>query len=217
MSNSTRPTDSNAETPGTGPAGSSLVGSAVRVTTRRGLIRAGLRASPIVLTLASRPVLAWQCKTPSAHASANLSNHVQDTWPEACTATSTAWLSKCTNQSTGVDACGGGLSFPTSPITVTKLTPCNTLMGSGVTTEIRTVLGSGSGFDKTMICAMLNVLTGRVPSGCVTAQILKDMYAAGNAYQVSPGIVWSKQDIVNYLHNNWIATVSIFGGTPPTA
>ena len=187
------------------------------ISTRRGLLRAGLRSSPLILTLASRPVLAWHCKTPSAHASANLSNNVQQTWPDACTATSTAWLNKCNGVSPAKDACGVNLSWPSG---VTKLTPSSTLMGSGSSSSIKSKLGTGSGFEKTLITAMLNVLTGRVPLSCLTSQDIKDMWAAGNAgvgYQPSTGISWSKQDMVNYLHNNWIATVSAFGGSPPSA
>ncbi len=187
------------------------------MSTRRGLIRAGLKASPVILTLASRPVLAWQCKTPSAHASANLSNHAQQTWPDSCTATSTSWSNKCTGVGSAKDACGATLSWPTG---VTKNTQCNTLMGSGSSSSITTKLASGTGFEKTLITSMLNVLTGRVPGQCVTSQNIKDMWFAGNAgtgYQPSAGISWSKQNTVDFLHNNWVATVSQFGGNPPTA
>ncbi len=193
------------------------------MSSRRGLIRAGIRASPIILTLASRPVLAWQCMAPSAHASANLSHNTHGTWPDACTATSAAWLELCGRDNgrgsdrgnKGKDACGKTLTFPSG---VKKSTTCFSLMGSGTTQSIEDRLGKGSGFEKTLIAAMLNVRTGRVPSQCVTAADIEDMWAAsGIGYQPSPGISWSKQDMVDYLHNNWIATVSKFGGTPPSA
>lgn len=201
--------------PGASPAAQEPSGSAkLGMSTRRGLIRAGLGAGPVILTLASRPVLAWHCKTPSAHASANLSNNIQGTWTDQCTATSAAWKNKCMGVGPAADACGRTLTFPSG---VSKNTQCNILMGSGSTASIKTQLGSGSGFEKTLITAMLNVLTGRVPSTCVTTQEIKDMWSAGNAYQPSVGISWTQQQTVDYLHNNWIATVSQFGGSPPSA
>lgn len=48
---------------------------------RRRFARSGLAASGIIATLASRPVLATVCKSPSGFLSGNLSNHQQ---PTAC-------------------------------------------------------------------------------------------------------------------------------------
>ena len=214
---STTPNTPNADQPSLGLAAQQYEPAKARMPTRRGLIRAGLGASPVILTLASRPVLAWQCKAPSAHASANLSNHAHPTWNDQCTATSTAWLNKCNGVGPASDGCGTNVNFPSG---YSKTTQCNVLMGSGSTSSIKTKLGSGTGFEKTLITAMLNVKTSRVPSQCVTVQTVKDMWSAGTngtQYQPSAGVFWNKQDMVNYLHNNWIATVSSFGGSPPSA
>src|SRR5438046_7128669 len=42
-------------------------------TTRRRLLRGGLAAAPVMMTLVSRPVLAQTCTTPSGYVSANAS------------------------------------------------------------------------------------------------------------------------------------------------
>lgn len=194
--------------------GAAPMHGAPALPSRRRWLSAGLKASPAVLSLAASPVLAWQCKTPSAHASANLSNRTYKTWPDNCTATSASWSSKFSGSATAKDACGTLLAYPTG---CSSTTTCASLMGSGGTTTVKSLLATGTGWQKTLLTAMLNIKCTRVPSTCVTEATIAAMWAAGPAYQPSPGITWSKQQQVDYLHNNWIATVTAFGGTPPTA
>ncbi len=55
----------------------------VVASTRRRFLKGGLSVAPVLLTLHSRPVLAWQCQSPSAFCSGNAS-HPQKVADEGC-------------------------------------------------------------------------------------------------------------------------------------
>jgi hypothetical protein len=62
--------------PATSPDSASVSGKALKVTRRR-LLQGGLAAAPVLMTLASRPVLAGPVQTPSAFTSGNTSTPIR--------------------------------------------------------------------------------------------------------------------------------------------
>lgn len=175
-----------------------------KLYTRRRLLKAGVSAAPIVLTLASRPVLAWHCKPPSAFASANLSHRTQQQWPDE----NTKYISDWINAS----------SWP-SPYVKTDIkgrwgqviTPATTMVGAGLGSSTATMLSrlqGGSNLEKYTVAALLNIASGTVPGDCLTPTELKKMFNEGQSGNYSPpdspGIMWGPTQIVAYLYDNWI-------------
>lgn len=168
---------------------------------RRRLLKLGISATPIVLTLASRPVLAWHCKPPSAYASANLSGRTQVSTPDEGTLTIAYWA---TNPQ------------PTKPNNNWWPSPYNaqtTQMSAvfpGTTGLMMDHLKTGSQLEKYLIAALLNTKISGGASTCLTLKDIQDMYKYGpiGTYQPpdSPGIYWKPDQIITYLQNNWIVT-----------
>ncbi|NTV70766.1 MAG: hypothetical protein HGA71_11515 [Azonexaceae bacterium] len=163
---------------------------------RRKLIKAGL--APVVLTLASRPVLAWHCKSPSAYGSANLSNHTHAEWRDENTKTISYWQSN---------------SWPSQyPKNTTTM---NTIFGTGSSTLAKDRLSSGGQLEKYLIAAALNIQQ-QANSGtlytdgnkCLLLQDIREMYAVvgGGVYHPSAGIDWDATKIIKYLQENYIVT-----------
>lgn len=162
---------------------------------RRRLLKAGVSAAPIVLTLASRPVLAWHCKPPSAYASANLSHRAQQQWPDENTKTIIGWINE---------------SHWPSPY-VRNTAAATTMVGAGLGSSTATMLSrlqGGSNLEKYCIAALLNIADGKVPGDCLTPTELKKMFNEGQTGSYSPpdssGITWGPTQITTYLYDNWI-------------
>src|ERR1035438_541842 len=168
---------------------------------RRRLLKLGISATPIVFTLASRPVLAWHCKPPSAYASANLSGRTQVLTPDEGTLTIAYWA---TNPQ------------PTKPNYNWWPSPYNaqtTQMSAvfpGITGLMMDHLKTGSQLEKYLIAALLNTKISGGASTCLTLKDIQDMYKYGpiGTYQPpdSPGIYWKPDQIITYLQKNWIVT-----------
>jgi hypothetical protein len=169
---------------------------------RRRLLKAGVSAAPVVLTLVSRPVLAWHCKPPSAYASANLSQRVQRTWTDDGTKTIYEWVQYSPWPSPYVKS---GYWNGWQWLNAT------TMAGAGLGSSGETMLSrlqQGSSLEKHVIAALLNIAYGKVPGDCLTVSELQKMFIYGqNGTYVppnSPGIKWGSTEIVQYLYDNWV-------------
>ena len=177
----------------------------VDMPSRRRWLRAGLKASPAVLALASQPVLAWQCKTPSAHASANLSRGTyQQVEYNKSPGTCNDWKTKFNSPTTTCYPTGGGGEL-LIPYPCTSSTTCATLMGSGRTDTIKYVLNNGTAWEKACVTAMLNAKCGRVETYCAGETEFAKMWQMGDSYSPSAGKVWNKATVVDYLSSTGFA------------
>ena len=170
---------------------------------RRRLLKVGISAVPIVLTLTSRPVLAWHCKTPSVAASANTS-HAVLTVADPNTKTIAYWSTTAASWN------------PPSPFDKTTVTLLNMFGAPGDATKCKKVLdGTYTGpfatqLTKYLIAAMLNIYQDNGAMQCLSAAQIKSMFKdgpGGNYVPMSGSAVrWGSAQIIAYLQNNWIVT-----------
>jgi len=191
---------------------------------RRRLLRTSLVVTPIILTLVSRPVLAWHCRSPSAWGSMQINPntslatnnghklYADETWSIS------QWINNTTNSATGIS---------TAPQTYlcqklntktkfSKLTIAN-LSGLGIvcpydltnTTLLLTALKSSNHFDSYTLAAQLNYALLAQRNGwteCISQQELQDMALGsyktlGNNFA---GCGSYKNFVTTYLYNNWM-------------
>lgn len=202
---------------------------------RRRLIKIGATSIPVVMTLASKPVLAWHCKSPSAWGSEQLNpntslinnpghNEYQDeTW------TITNWKSNTARSAVGTSmrpwdklksvypsiydsSTKTNNAFDYTKVTVSKLFSVVSTLGrpSGLSnsTTIKTVLTSGTSFQKYVICAQLNhlllsPLSLNQMESCITFAELKKMATGVYTPPNMPNVTWSSTEIITYLKNNY--------------
>jgi hypothetical protein len=161
---------------------------------RRRLLKAGVSAAPVILTLASRPVLAWHCKPPSAYASANLSGRTQVSTADEGTKTIAYWKSS-------------GTAWPAP---YNRSTTQMATVFPGAAGLMLDHLKTGSLLEQYLIAAALNIRIASGAATCLKLKDIQDMYAYGphGAYQPpdSPGITWDSATIIAYLQSNWIVT-----------
>lgn len=185
---------------------------------RRRFLKAGATIAPVALSLTSRPVLAWHCKSPSAWGSEQLNPKsslqagkiglADESW------TITNW---------GDNSTRAGLPLPwdtlkkavNSSQTVTNFRNSYTIASlyagltipSGLTgtQKVKDVIKTGSQFHKYLVVARLNFkLIGNV-SKCLTHDGVDQLNLMANGvYQPLPNKTWHSQDIQSYLYNNWV-------------
>lgn len=185
--------------------------------TRRRLLKSGIGLAPIVLTLASRPVLAWHCKSPSAWGSEQLdpatslrtnqghNSYADETW------TISNWKNNTTRAGLPLPWRTLGYSNGSwEDVKLMHLQSRGVVIPTGADTSRKVVrfLGSSSGsgteFQKTVIVAQLNALLLSSVQNCITLAELNKM-ASGMYSPPHVDVIWYKQDIVKYLQSNWIA------------
>lgn len=181
---------------------------------RRRLIRGGMAAGPVILSLGSQPVFGTglKCMAPSktlSVASSQTTKHEGDCGQ--CLPISN-WKSKCGNSSDegfnyGKNAFhdiffqGSGSSYAFTKI----------VNGVGVSKTVREVLDVG-GLGAQFACAYLNIMTGRAkfPVGgqytaAATLSHVRQMWIAlaqGGLYEASAGVLWNSASVSSYLSNN---------------
>lgn len=194
---------------------------AERVSSRRRLFRQG--ASVVAVTLVSRPVLAWHCKSPSAWGSELINpntslktneghqSYVNETW------TISNWKSNSIRSEVSgskpwdrLKSMYSGLTGLYRYITVNKLystvTSIDPPVGVNGKAKVVEVLAINNSFQAYIIVAQLNhlLLASSGWDKCLTLEEINDM-ADG---QYSPGdsqsVVWGQDDIKKYLYENWI-------------
>lgn len=193
---------------------------AERVSSRRRLFRQG--ASVVAVTLVSRPVLAWHCKSPSAWGSTQINPNTSLKTNEGHQeyGNETWTISNWKNNSIRYDVSSSrpwnrlkarysGLTGGYANITVSKLYSTVTAIklptGVNANAKVVDVLATGS-FQAYIIVAQLNhlLLASSGWDKCLSLAEINDM-ADG---QYSPGdvqsVVWRQDEIKQYLYENWI-------------
>lgn len=183
------------------------------VPARRRWLKNGASLAPIVLTLASRPVLAWHCKSPSAWGSEQLdpttslstnqghSSYVDETW------TISNWKNNTSRAGLPLPWTRLGYSGDTwKNVKLSKLPSRGVTIPPGVDTSKKVIefLGSGSAFQKAIVVAQLNGLLLPSVGNCITIGELRKM-ASGSYSPPHLNVVWNQTDILQYLQSNWIA------------
>lgn len=176
---------------------------------RRKLTGAALGV-PVVFTLASRPVLAGECGTPSAAASGNTSGHGT---PVLCTGLTPAqWVasSNSNNQDNGFP--GGNVNFHLQ----TSNPVLNGVFKKGARADwgsdrLRQVMNAADNgntgtkpnpISKEFAAALLNIRGGRVPATVFTEVQLIGMWNEWmdtGAFAPMAGASWGAAQIVTYL------------------
>jgi hypothetical protein len=165
---------------------------------RRRLLKLGVSAAPVVLTLASRSALACHCKSPSAAGSLTFASHkpagTDDTGAFDITAyvkPYSAWMS-----------IGGTL-----PGGVTKNTRINAIptIGGAFGSDVTKIVDLAVGFRRDIVTAYLNLSNGGllVQGECLTILKLKAM-ASGSYTDLSSGTTWDQSQIQSYLASNYL-------------
>lgn len=208
------------------------VATDVKVSSRRRLLRQG--ASVVAVTLASRPVLAWHCKSPSAWgselinpntslaANAGHKSYTDETW------TITNWVGNSSRNNFGQPWAKLKAAYPSlydastktnnafdyTKVTVLKLFSSvpNVVRPAGLldTAKVKDVLTVGSDFQKYLIVAQLNyillapLLSPNDLDMCLSLADLQQMAKGSYSPQNMPGVVWGPAQIKDYLYNNWI-------------
>lgn len=191
--------------------GQPLRTASVANPSRRRFNRAGVGASAVVMTLASRSVLAnMACTTASGFHSANMSHHTLDSNGNCSGLSYSEWMrtsewsppktSKFADVfgmprldlevgapvgGTGIDNTGNG----TAGLKLQDATLQQALFGSDTPLVI-----------KYLIAALLNANMGK--STNPTVQSVKEIFAdwnAHNSYEVTAGVRWSTEEIIEYL------------------
>lgn len=207
------------ETGGQPDNGAAMTPPQVRNPSRRRFTRAGVGASAVILTLTSRSALAQvACKSPSGFASANLSQHNNET--ARCDGiTAASWLDPnrqwpVPKETRFIDIFGSSsLMFRTGtpqkfydafPSRVDKK---DVPPGQAKSTSLdeATLYEALNGSEtpavvKSIIAAYLNFKDGRntYPTDLQAIAIFKEWQANG-IYTPSAGIRWTEDDILSYL------------------
>ena len=169
---------------------------------RRRLTGAGLGVSAI-FTLASRPVLAGQCTSPSSAASGNLSTHGT---PPQCTGHSPpVWVQ--------LNA-GKDVTFHVKNLTNNKdgngvfVSGDRADWGGKTLHQVMSDSGSGNSgktpnpISKEFAAALLNIRGGLIPAGVLTEMNLIGMWSewmVDGSFSPQAGVDWDATTIVNYL------------------
>nr|WP_316639028.1 hypothetical protein [uncultured Roseateles sp.] len=199
-----------------------------KLARRRRFIKLGASAVPVAMTLASRPVMAWECHTTSAWGSAQLTNmtgsaktrlddtavHSAECWyvTDWMSSSSTApcWralTTKCYGSSKSCD-------YGRSNCKISDIFPLGLSGVSNPTTKTAYSIITGTdAFAKAITVARLNSIYGAGASNitlCVFTNgkdQIQEMARLGALYAPpnNTGVTWSKTDITTYLYNSWIA------------
>jgi len=165
---------------------------------RRKLTGAALGVSAI-FTLASRPVLAQECITPSAAASGNLSHH--GAAPICTGLTAATWA--------GIDPNNYPAGTPKNPqfkAIFTNGTHSN--WGNEKLDEVLDASNNANSstkpnpISKEFVAALLNIRSGRIPASVLTEVRLIGMWnewVASGVFTPKAGASWSATQIVTYL------------------
>jgi len=179
---------------GPGNAGQPVKGVDVRNRGRRRLLQAGISAAPVVMTVASRPVLAQvACQTPSAAVSGNASGQT----PTLCSGFSpSSWSSQA--------------SWPTYHKPSAKFNDFFSPDLSGNTNiKMKDVLtlaapvGSNNEVAQYVLAALLNHESNKVPDSVLSLAAIKAIWAEYNngagTYKVNGSVSFNGAQIVTYI------------------
>lgn len=169
---------------------------------RRRLLRGGLGASPLLLTLASRPALGGgtgrQCFSPSGFVSMPTSVHGEPTL--------------CNGRSPGYWKNWPKKSWPAPYHPNVKFKSVFTTLGIGQAFKTMTLMqvletGGGGGvadMGRYIVAALLNAQSGKTP--VLSVQAVKDLwsdYEADGQAEVTAGVFWGPEEIKAYIESTW--------------
>ncbi|MDB5894859.1 MAG: hypothetical protein JWQ88_2390 [Rhodoferax sp.] len=198
-------------------------------SSRRRLFKLGAAGVPVVITLASSPAMAWNCKLPSAWGSAPVASQASaaryNTQSLEGVWTINNWANDTPSGSaspwSALKAAPFKMTFTDyKTVTLSELLAATAIAlvpkGRSGTDLAFTVLSSGTAFDKAILTALLNYAASPVKANiqsCVNgtaANRLVDM-ARGTFFPSggSAAKPWTDDQVVKYLNNNYIA----FGGS----
>jgi hypothetical protein len=157
---------------------------------RRRLLRGGLSAAPVIMTLASGPVSAGMCQTASAYGSMHPSG--------------TRTSAMCAGLSPALWAAVNGSSYGPFP-TNTSFAPPYFTPALANSPSFKKVIDPNNGFDPVAcncLAAFLNASTGRTPASILsaaTAQAIWTSYKNNGFFEPTAGIHWYGPDIVRWI------------------
>jgi len=172
----------------------SEAGTQASVEQRRRLLKLGITAAPLVLTLHSRSALACHCKSPSAggsvtHASAKPNDPVDGFDINGSVFSYDVWMTH--------SSLPGGVTKTTQ----LKDIPLFAVPFAGDTTKIKNLQ---PGFRRDIVTAYLNISNSGVARGnCLSLAQLQVM-ASGSYTDSTSGISFNSQQIRDYLGANFL-------------
>lgn len=192
--------------------------------TRRRLLKAGV---PIVLTLASRPVLAWHCKSPSAWGSEQINPHTSlkpghdagalpdESW------TINNWINNTSRAGLGQpwNVLGLDTTHPNNANYYKKYKVSTLFAGLNIPIGLNGtefvwdyISHHAASFQTYMIVARLNYKLIVDIRKCLTSyggsDELNRMATGSYSPPNIPNVLWNQSDIMSYLQNNWIVVPS---------
>jgi hypothetical protein len=171
----------------------------IAVEKRRRLLKLGVSAAPVVLTLASRSALACHCKSPSAAGSVTFTSHkpadrLDDGTLSITSNTYSQWMSQ--------------ISLPGSVTKTTQLQAIPTIGTAFAVNKTKQINGLASyPFERAIVTAYLNLSNGSagatIQANCLTMNKLKVM-ASGTYVDPTNGVSMNKSQIQAYLEDSWL-------------
>ncbi len=185
--------------------------SQAKDSARRRLLKAGVAATPVVFTVASRPVLGTTvCATVSGAQSLNLSNPQAlatcyglspdywqahpDIWPQP-------YVSAQSTSTQGVAALGKTQITPATLFHSATTGFRGTFFGGKPLSEVLQMGGGGkTGVGQACATALLNAAAGRTPVLSETlVRSIWNEYDSRGYFEPTPGVQWRADDIVRYI------------------
>ncbi len=199
-------------------SGSGVAASDAASPSRRRLIKLGAAAVPVVATLASRPALAWHCQSTSAWGSTMVGTSLQHTDTTSFeTWYINDWKDNVVRSAAGSSAPWNYVKQRLNNGVRSSDITCGMLRGIGIncagasdSTKVRTLLAGNDSHKKATIVAQLNLMFTQnqsykdIMSSCHGGAAALNLMANDNYYQPDTR-KWTKDEIVTYLSQNWIA------------
>jgi len=182
-------------------------------TGRRRFVKSGLAATPVLMTLVSRPVLGQQCLSPSAFCSGNLS--APNAGAEPCNGVTPGYWKQEQHfddwpsgfQPTGSTSTSGNFRRRTGTTTAATMFHSIETGFKGAQFEGKTLLdvlktqgGAPADVGRHVGAALLNALTGRnAMPGATVVRAIWNEYATKGYYEPTAGVQWDHNQICDYL------------------
>jgi hypothetical protein len=173
---------------------------------RRRLLRGGMAAAPVLMTVASRPVMAQDCTTSSAHTSLGGSRQIAQ---QSCMGRdpsywisqngSSAWPSGYLMQAQG--------SGSTSKVATTFGSVFGSAYGYGDLSMLQVLQAGQSSFDKAglaahLVAAVLNAEALYTPASVLSVAKAQDIWSDYNAkgyFEPTAGVRWDSAQTIDWL------------------
>jgi hypothetical protein len=193
--------------------------SAPKSADRRKLLRGGLAVAPVLMTIASRPVLGQVACTASAITSINLQSSINhnctitsglspekwkalaDQWPSPYTGTTTAATGRTITYGGITHTYGGASTSATAYHCTTTGLGGHVFAGKSMVDVIDMMQSGGlNSLGRYIVAALLNARSGRTPmlSETNVRAMWNDLINRGY-YEPTAGIRWGASEIVAYI------------------